>query len=371
MRILVLNWRDIRNPSSGGAEILTHEIAKRLVEHGDTVVQFSSEFPNGRLKEVIDGVTIIRQGSPDARKLFNSVHYKAYKYYCENKNNFDVVIDEIHGLPFFTPWYVKGKKIALICEVAGGIWYRTFGSFFGFIGDIIERLYLRFIYNSVSFLTISISTKRDLQRYGIPFSHISILPMGITRLKTQKKFKKEKQLTIIFVGRLTVAKGIEDALMAFRIILNKYPSANFWIVGRGDSNYESLLRLYVKRNNLISNVVFFSFVSEEKKLELMGRAHVLIHPSMKEGFGLTIPEAGSVGTPAVAYNVKGLKDIVKHDVSGILTDRNSPESMAGKIMNLYADNHLYDKLCYQAEKESRQYDWDKTAKVFRNEIIKL
>lgn len=371
MRILILNWRDIKNPLSGGAEILTHEITKRLVKWGDTVVQFSSIFPNSKLEEKIDGVTIIRQGSPDARKLLNSVHYKAYRYYCQNKNQFDVVIDEIHGLPFFTPWYVKGKKIAFICEVAESIWYKIFGPLFGLVGYVVERFYLRFVYKIIPFVTISVSTKIDLENYGIPSSHINLLPMGISRLPKRIKYKKEKQLTIIFVGRLTIAKGIEDALRAFIIISKKYPKANFWIVGRGNEVYEKLLRLYVEKNKLVGCIIFFSFVSEKKKIELMEKAHILIHPSMKEGFGLTIPEAGSVGTPAVAYNVKGLQDIIRHDVSGILTKNNSPEALAEEIIHLYSNEAIYNKMCFQAERESRKYDWDQTARVFCNVLKNL
>jgi len=61
MKILILNWRDIKNPLSGGAEILTHELSKRLVAEGHVVIQFSSRFDGSKEEEVIDGVRIIRK----------------------------------------------------------------------------------------------------------------------------------------------------------------------------------------------------------------------------------------------------------------------------------------------------------------------
>jgi len=81
MNILVLNWRDIKNPLSGGAEILTHEIAKRIVASGNHVLLFSSDFPGASNKEIIDGVEIIRQGKADIRSFINSVHFKAFLFY--------------------------------------------------------------------------------------------------------------------------------------------------------------------------------------------------------------------------------------------------------------------------------------------------
>jgi len=166
MRILILNWRDINNPSSGGAEILTHEIAKRLVALGNHVVQFSSFFPGAYRKEVIDNVKIIREGNADIRTLFASVHFRAFLFYRKEKGKFDIVIDEIHGIPFFTPWYVKGKKIALICEVASDLWKEVFGSFFGLLGRIVEKFYLRLVYKNIQFITISDSTKNSCFAYG-------------------------------------------------------------------------------------------------------------------------------------------------------------------------------------------------------------
>jgi hypothetical protein len=78
MKILILNWRDIKNPSSGGAEVLTHELASRWVAKGHSVTLFSSKFHQSKREEITDGIRIIRCGNPDARHLFNSVHFLAF-----------------------------------------------------------------------------------------------------------------------------------------------------------------------------------------------------------------------------------------------------------------------------------------------------
>lgn len=372
MKILILNWRDINNPSSGGAEILTHEIAKRWVFEGHTVTIFTSNFSGSLQKEIVDGVTIIRRGNSDIRYFFTSVHFFAFLYYFkEARGNFDVVIDEIHGVPFFTPLYVKEKKIVLICEVAQGLWVKMFGTFFGLLGWVMEKLYLRTIYNSMRFVTISESTKKDLLKNAIQEKKIAVLPMGISVSRSKSSYKKEKKITLIFIGRLTPAKGVEDSIRALREIIKIGIDTQLWIVGRGEDTYIEQLKILCERLKLVNRVNFFGFVSQAKKFELLQKAHLLIHPSIREGFGLTIPEAGYVGTPVIAYNSPGLRDIVKNGKNGVLLKSNSPESIAEEAINLLKDPTFYKTLSKGAREEAKKYSWDNTAKVMFDCFKKL
>src|SRR3990170_217949 len=116
MNILILNWRDTKNPKSGGAEVVTLEHAKAWVKKGHWVTWFTSEFENEKKTEKIDGINIVRRGN------FLTVYLHAPFFYLFSGNKFDVLIDEIHGLPFFTPIYARIPKIAFIHEVAREIW---------------------------------------------------------------------------------------------------------------------------------------------------------------------------------------------------------------------------------------------------------
>lgn len=372
MNILILNWRDIKNPKGGGAEILTHEIAKRWVKKGHDITWFTAEFEGSRLEELIDGVKVIRRGHPDARFLFSSVHFQALGYYRKNAENFDVVIDEIHGLPFFTPWYVKTKKVVLICEVAGGLWVKMFGLFFGTLGRLMESIYLRIIYKNIFFLTISNSTKGELIKEGINSKYITVLPMGLTvPALGRRKIKKEKIPTLIYVGRISKSKGIEDAIKAFYLILKKNPNTRLWIVGGGDERYVSFLKKMAKDLKVLDKIRFWGFVSQEKKFELMGRAHILLAPSSKEGWGLIVPEAGLVGTPSIGYNVSGLKDVIVDHKTGYLTLSNSYKGLAESINMVLENKYEYEKMSKAAKRLSLTYNWDNTAEVALKVIKRL
>ncbi len=362
MRILILNWRDIKNPQGGGAEILTHEIAKRWVEKGHKVVQFSSAFPNSANEETIDGIKIIRKGHPDARFLFSSVHFLAFKYYMGYKDNFDVIVDEVHGLPFFTPWYVKKKKVVLICEVASDLWLKMFGPIFGLLGRLTEIFYLNFVYKNLSFLTISNSTKEELIKEGVKKENITVMPMGISKVKLAG-LEKEKNPTLIFVGRLSKSKGVEKAIEALDLLSKKVNSAKLWVVGDGEKGYVDYLKEMVEKKHVEEKVKFWGFVTQQKKFDLLQRATILVAPSLKEGWGLTIPEAGLTGTPAVVYNVAGLRDVVKNGINGIILKRNSPKEMVEEIERVLTDHRIYSRLSDGAKKISSAYNWDNTASV--------
>ena len=272
------------------------------------------------------------------------------------------MIDEVHGIPFFTPWYVKEKKVVLICEVADGLWKRIFGTILGTIGLFVENFYLRLVYKNSPYLTISESTKTDLIRHSVSEKQITVLPMGITVPKNLALAEKTPEPTLIFVGRLSRSKGVEDAIYTLAFVIKKHPKARLWIVGRGILPYRQRLEIMVKRLNLEGHVQFFGFVSEEEKFTLMGKAHLLITPSFREGFGLTVPEAGMVGTPAIGYNTMGLKDVIKDNENGILLRKNSPKAMAAAIEELLSDKKQYQRLSKQAIVLAGHYDWDKTAK---------
>ncbi|MEK7572818.1 MAG: glycosyltransferase family 4 protein [Patescibacteria group bacterium] len=365
-KILILNWRDIKNPSSGGAEILTHEIAKRFVMWGHQVTQFSSCFPNCLAEEKVDGVKIIRMGHPDARFLFSSVHFLAFKYYRKNVGKFDVVVDEIHGLPFFTPWYVKEKKVVLICEVANELWTNMFGPIFGTLGRIVEWYYLHFAYSNIHFLTISESSKDDLIKEGIKEKNITILPMGLSIPNNLKTYEKEKTPTLIFVGRLSRQKGIEDAIIVLKKVSKKIPKIKLWIVGRGEKNYVSYLKSLIKKIKIEKQVIFFGFVEEYKKFEFMQRAHVLLVPSIKEGWGLTVPEAAAVGTPSIVYNSQGLRDVLRDSPFKIIVRSNTPTDLSKEVLVLLQKKNFYKILTRQKTTVVEQFNWNKTAAVALN-----
>lgn len=334
MRILLFNWRDIRHPKAGGAEIVTLEHAKGWVRAGHEVTWLTSSFAGAKKNEVIDGVTIVRVGGSISVYIFAPLHYILHKKY------FDVIVDEIHGLPFFTPLYVGQPKVAFIHEIAGDIWDFMYRFPFNRIGKLVEKLYFCF-YRRVLFWTDAPSTINDLSAFGIPKSHCQAIPCPITNAPRSSPHAKEPVPTYIFVSRVVKMKGIEEVIKAFSFIVTQSPASKLWIVGGGDKEYIHSLREMLAEYNIAQNVEFVGQVSEKEKLDRLARAHLLLHASVKEGWGLVVLEAASQWTPSIVYNVSGLIDVVKNGKTGIVLRQNSPREMAQEAVKLLVDHKRY------------------------------
>lgn len=222
----------------------------------------------------------------------------------------------------------------------------------------------------MEFITISNSTKKQLITEGIKKEKIYVIPMGISVPGKLKTVNKEKHPTIIFVGRLAKTKGIEDAIMAINKIKEEIPDVRFWIVGRGDKKYQNSLKKLVKENKLGKHISFLGYVEEKEKFKLMSKAHILVAPSIKEGWGLIVPEAGYAGTPSIVYDVPGLRDIVINGRNGIKVSKN-PDLIAKAAIKLFKNKSLYKKIQNGAIKSSRRYTWDDSAKITLSVFNKL
>ena len=276
MNILIFNWRDSKNPKSGGAEIVTLEHAKAWVKKGNKVTWFTSTFKNCKETEKINDVNIVRRGS------FLTVFFHAPIFYLFSGQKFDIVIDEIHGLPFFTPIYVRKPKIAFIHEVAKEIWDYMYPFPLNKIGKFIEPLYFKLYYNSI-FWTGAQSTVDELVSYGINKKNCLVILSPASNKVLSVLPRKEKNATFIFVSRVVKMKGIEEVIRAFFYILREVKNAKLWIVGDGDKNYVDELKNTMKSYSIAPKVKFFGRVNDSEKLNLMKRAHILLHASIKEG----------------------------------------------------------------------------------------
>lgn len=359
MNILILNWRDPKNPQAGGAEQLTHEMAKRWVTAGNKVMQISAMFKNAKKQESIDGVHVIRGGTWWNVHLFACYYYLRYL-----RDQTDIVIDEVHWFPFYSYLYAPKKTVAFVCEVANRLFYTVFPYPVALCWRLIEKVYLA-VYKNIPTMVISQSTREDLVKEGHEIANIIVLPMGLTVPEELKQYPKEKVSTLIYVARLNKQKGIYDVINAFALVCKELPDTKLWIIGSGAEATVAMVKKEIESLHLSRKVQLFGFVSEEQKFELLARAHLLISASVQEGWGLTVPEAGLTKTPAVVYNIQGFKDIIENKKDGILVDRN-PNALAEGVINVLKDHSMYKKLQTAAEKKAKEYTWEKTAKVALN-----
>jgi glycosyltransferase involved in cell wall biosynthesis len=356
MKILILSWRDIKSPFAGGAEIFTFENARRWVASGHEVTWFTSGFETNPKEESIEGVKIIRRGSE------TTVHYQAFRHYHKFfRGKFDLVIDEINTIPFFTPLYIKEKKVVLIFQLAREVWFHETFFPLSLIGFFAEYFYLR-IYRNIPVITISESTKQDLLNLGFS-KKIFVLPIGITFKPLEQVPQKEDNPTLIFVGRLRKSKRVHHIIKALRIVKKEIPNIRLRIVGRvSRPGYLRRLNCLTRKYGLQENIIFHGYVDEHTKKSLISRSQAIVVTSVREGWSLVVTEANILSTVAIGYNVPGLRDSIVHGQTGLLTLKNNPSALAQTILNFFKDPVLCNKLSNNALEWTKRFNWDEASK---------
>jgi glycosyltransferase involved in cell wall biosynthesis len=346
MKILILNRRDIANPAGGGAEIYTHEIARGLTgKHGCEAVVFSSKFMGSTPEDIIDGVKYIRKGNEATVHLWGLIHA------VKNRKKFDYIIDEFNGIGFFT--FFLPNSILLIHQLYKEFWFRELGVI-GAFPYVIESLLLK-LYRRKLAITVSDSTKEDLRLLG--FRDINVIMNAIRHIPSDTPPEKDGVPLLAYLGRLKSTKRPEDAIMIFKEVKKKIPDAKLIMLGRGPE--EEKLKRTAKG---LEGITFYGWVGEEEKFSLLRQAHLLLVPGVREGFGINVIEAAAEGTPAIGYDVPGLRDSIRSGETGYLV--HSVEEGAARIVELLNDHDLYERMTLACVLYAKEFDWNKRVEEF-------
>lgn len=366
-KILWFNWKDRKNPLSGGAEIVNEELARRLVECGYKVIFLVSGFSGGAKKEIVNGYKIIRLGNRW------TVYWQAYKYYKKNLGGWsDLIIDEMNTIPFFCKFYVKEKNIMFIHQLCRQIWFHQIFFPLSFIGYLFEPIYL-WLLRDRKVITISESTKKDLIKYGFDKENISLISEGfeIKPIEKLENIQKYNQPTILSLGKIRSMKRTDHIIKAFEIARDKIRDLKLLLAGDASDRYGRQVLGMINRSPYKSSIKYFGKVSREIKIELMQKSHFICLASIKEGWGLVVSEANSQGTPAVVYNVDGLRDSVQDEMTGLICQKNTPKELAKNIINLLNNKDKYQFFLKNAWQWSREINFKRSYEDFISVLEKI
>jgi cellulose synthase/poly-beta-1,6-N-acetylglucosamine synthase-like glycosyltransferase/glycosyltransferase involved in cell wall biosynthesis len=362
LKILIFNWRDTRHVWSGGAEVYVHEVAKRWVREGHLVTVFCGNDRKSPRNEVIDGIQMVRRGG------FYTVYLWAFLYYVlKFRGKYDIVIDNENGIPFFTPLYVKEPVIGLVHHVHQEVILKElklpkYLLPVAILATFIERFLMPFVYKNTQMVTVSESTKKDMERIGLgKVLSIKIVNPGVN-LKLFSPAVKTNKPSVLYVGRIKQYKSLDTLIKAINIVSKQFNDIVLNIAGFGED--QKRLQKIVDDMKLGDRVSFLGKISEEEKIKLMAESWIFVYPSTFEGWGISAIEASASGTPVVASNVAGLRDSVKDNASGFLAKVKNEVDFAEKINLILKDKKLRNKLSKGATKWSGNFDWGVSSSKF-------
>jgi glycosyltransferase involved in cell wall biosynthesis len=354
--ILILNERDLDHPRAGGAEIHLFEIFGRLVQAGDRVTMLCAGFPGGAPETTIAGVGVRRLGS-SPYAYYARIISAARQYIAGERP--DVLVEAHNKLPFLSPLYTRIRRLVIVHHLFGTTAFQQVAPPVAAAVLGAERL-IPYLYRGVPFVAISESSRRDMLQRGLAPDAVRVVLCGVdhNRYHVGDAPRPEQPLAV-FVGRIETYKRLDVLLHAFREVCGRGLDARLAILGTGDALPR--VRALVGELGLTARVAIPGFVDEDEKVRMLQQAHVVVQPSDKEGWGLTVIEANACGTPVIAADAPGLRDSVRDEETGLLVPPGDASALAGAMLRILGDAALRARLAEAAIAWAARFRWEDAA----------
>ncbi|MFH0919839.1 MAG: glycosyltransferase family 4 protein [Fibrobacterota bacterium] len=349
-RILIVNWRDIKNPEAGGAEVHLHEIFNRFDPARFDITLIASEYPNGPAEEQVGNIRVLRRGG---RELFNFWVYANIRRYARRLGA-DLVVDDVNKIPFFLPRLLDRPVLAFFHHLFDRTIYNEFSLLPATYVYLSEKL-IGAGYRNAPFTAVSPSTMGELRAKGLDGAKGKIVYNGIDLARYTPGGPKEP-FHLLFLGRIKKYKNPGFLLLAAERLKQEFPALRLTIAGGGD--YLPELK---KQAQHLDYVRFTGVISEETKIELYRKAALFVNPSIKEGWSITNIEASACGTPVVASDAPGLRDSVKPGVNGFLFEYGNLDAFCDAVRRVLSNAGEAARLSAGARAFAENYSWDASA----------
>jgi glycosyltransferase involved in cell wall biosynthesis len=357
--VAFFSWRDTRNPEGGGAERYLEKMAEGLVERGAQVTILCAAHAAAPPDETINGVRYVRRGTKMTvyREGVSALLRRDF-------GRVDVVVDVQNGLPFFTRAATRKPVIVLVHHVHREQWPVVYPGVTGRVGWWIEHALAPRLYRACQYVAVSRATRNELQQLGVDRSRIAVVHNGTDPVIPVGVGKAAHPMVAV-VGRLVPHKQVEHAIDAALALRGKHPDLRLHVVGSGW--WEAELHEYAAAQGAGDTVVFEGQVDERRKHEVYEQSWLLGLPSLKEGWGLVIGEAGMHRTPAVAYrSAGGTRESIAHERSGVLVDDSTEFTVT--LGRLLADHVERGRLGDGALAMSHEFTWQHAQESFSHVV---
>jgi glycosyltransferase involved in cell wall biosynthesis len=334
-------------PLVGGAETLMSNLATELRRQGFQVTILTAQWePDWPTEFVHREVPVLRLPNPPQR-AWGTVRYMMAlsRWLRLHRDQLDVVyVSMLKHDAYATIGTLRGTHCAVVLRAEGGgetgdcQWQRT-----GRFGTRIRRRCLE----ADAIVAPSEAIQQELHEAGYPHGRVHRIGNGVTvgppRTEQHRRearrslaeancdlFAPYEAPVALFTGRLHEAKGLLDLIDAWRLVVQRHPTARLWLVGDGPQRGELYQR--VLDHNLRDRI--FLPGSFDQIDDLLNAADLFLLPSYQEGMSISLLEAMAAGLPLVASDIAGNRQLVNHDQEGLLVPPANPRALAGAILEL-------------------------------------
>ncbi|MEB3160555.1 MAG: glycosyltransferase family 4 protein [Synechocystis sp.] len=387
MKILVLAW-EFPPRIVGGIARHVAELYPELVNLGYEIHLITVETENAPATETVDGIHLYRVRVAPGNDFFHwvdnmnhAMELKGQQLIAQQSN-----IDLIHA----HDWLVGDAainlkhhgKIPLVVTIHA----TEYGRYNGLYNDTQRYIAGKegiLIYNGWRVIVCSNYMRHELERaFGTPWDKIDVIYNGIRADKKQRRpdfdyqnfrryFANDQEKIVYYVGRMTYEKGISVLLTAAPQVLDVMADqVKFVIIGGGNTDR---LKQLAWNLGIWEHCFFTGFMSDDDLDKFQTIADCAVFPSLYEPFGIVALESFAAKVPVVVSNTGGLPEVVTHGHTGIVTQTNSPDSLAKGILEILQNPLLAQKLVGSAYEDlGIRFNWstlaEETAAIYERVV---
>jgi len=354
LRICLVSLTVSPDSTDGEAKVI-RSIFEYLKKQGHDVTLIA-----GKWNEDLEDPDIIQVNLIRKRFLWLPLfNFKVIKYL--RKSKFDVI--HANSPKAALPVILSGKK-RFITVLHDFIPFET-----KLTSIPIEKNLIKYTAKKSTFIiTVSNMVKKQFNKYlpKINQEKIYTIYNGIEDIfrpfpKEAKHLKEKLNIkgpVLLYIGRITQYKGVDHLIEAYKIMQKNIPDLNLIIGGKPDYLMEKQYEQWKSRN---PDIHFLGFIPDAIVPHYYSMADAFVsYSSSSEGFGLTLLESISCGTPVVCSSIPVFQEILQENA--IFVPPNNPKILAREIENLLKNETKRKQLVEKAMKFIQKYSWDSVGK---------
>jgi len=352
-RVCMLAWRDLDDPEAGGSEVHASTVAAIWGQAGIEVTMRTS-FAAGHPQICWrDGYRVIRKAG--RYMVFPRAAFSEMMGWHGSR---DGLVEIWNGMPFFSPVWGRGPRIVWLHHVHAEMWQMTLPPRLAAMGSTLESKVAPHFYRRTPVVTLSESSKRELvDELRFKPERVTVVPPGVDGRFSPGGEKSPTPL-VVAAGRLVPVKRFEELVEVLVRVKERQPLLEAVIVGEGYRRED--LEAQLRETGADRWIRLAGRVSDAELLDLYRRAWVVASAAAREGWGMTLTEAGATGTPAVATRIAGHSDAISHERSGLLVD--GRDEFVDALDRVLRDTALRERLSRGAIEHASRFTWAATAR---------
>jgi glycosyltransferase involved in cell wall biosynthesis len=236
----------------------------------------------------------------------------------------------------------------------------------------------KFLQKAKTIVTVSEFSKRDiLLQHKIDPGKIDVVPHAAKEifhtLNDTEKDALKNELTdgkeyFVYAGAIHPRKNLTNLLKAFSVFKKKQMS-NWKLVltGRLAGKHKRFLES-LETYKYREDVVMTGYVEEDNRVKIIGSAYALVYPLSGEGSGVPVLEALRCYVPVITSGNSAMQEIAEE--AALYVNPHDHNDIADKMILLYKDENLRSQLIQKGKRISDQFNWDKSAEMLWESILK-